>query len=99
MSKGGEFKGDRPELGYRLGEQRGAGLLAIQRRYAPVEPARVVRPEGDRSFRRKDAAVVVRRSGPQGGRPKVEGVRPWEAAGVSKATWFRRKREAGSAGE
>ena len=28
------------------------------------------------------------------GRPRVEGVRPWEAAGVSRARWYRdRKRE------
>ena len=27
------------------------------------------------------------------GRPKVEGERPWEAAGVSRRTWYRRKAE------
>ena len=29
------------------------------------------------------------------GRPKAEGVRPWEAAGMKRATWFRRKKEGG----
>lgn len=31
------------------------------------------------------------------GRPKVEGVRPWEAAGLSRTEWYRRK--AGGKGE
>ena len=43
-----------------------------------------------------DAAVeVVRRSGVRVGRPRIEGVRPWEAAGVSRRTWFRRKKAEG----
>ena len=29
------------------------------------------------------------------GRPRFDGVRPWEAEGVSRATWFRRKKEVG----
>ena len=29
------------------------------------------------------------------GRPKFEGVRPWEAAGISRAEYFRRKKESG----
>jgi hypothetical protein len=27
------------------------------------------------------------------GRPKADGERPWEAAGVSRRTWYRRKAE------
>jgi hypothetical protein len=29
------------------------------------------------------------------GRPKFEGVRPWEAEGISRASWFRRKKGGG----
>jgi hypothetical protein len=29
------------------------------------------------------------------GRPKFEGVRPWEAEGMSRAAWFRRKKGGG----
>lgn len=27
------------------------------------------------------------------GRPKIEGPRPWELAGISKRTWYRRQKE------
>ena len=27
------------------------------------------------------------------GRPKIEGTRPWEAAGMSKRSWYRKKAE------
>jgi hypothetical protein len=118
MSKGGEFKGDSADKGYRLGELRASGLTAMQRRYVPVEESEGLRPKAHRDIEWSEPAkevmslnpntinplskapgVGVRRSGPRGGRPKVEGVRPWDAAGVSKATWFRRKKEAGGAGE
>lgn len=33
-----------------------------------------------------------KKSGPKRGRPKKEGVRPWEAAGVSRRTWERRRK-------
>jgi hypothetical protein len=29
------------------------------------------------------------------GRPKVEGDRPWEAEGMSRRTWYRRRKEGG----
>jgi hypothetical protein len=34
------------------------------------------------------------RSGPKGGRPKVEGTRPWEALEISRRTWERRRKAA-----
>lgn len=37
----------------------------------------------------KAAAVAIRKRG----RPKVEGARPWEAAGISRRTYYRRKAE------
>jgi hypothetical protein len=37
----------------------------------------------------KEAAVAAEVKGR--GRPKVEGERPWEAAGMSRRTWYRRK--------
>lgn len=37
----------------------------------------------------KPAVAIKRRPG----RPKIEGVRPWEAAGLSKRTFYRRKAE------
>lgn len=46
---------------------------------------------------RRTAERVVRavRVGRKVGRPKFEGVRPWEAEGISRAAWFRRKKEGG----
>ena len=44
----------------------------------------------------KVARKMARATGTKLGRPKVEGVRPWAAAGVSRRTWERRrKKEAG----
>jgi hypothetical protein len=131
MSRGGEFKGDSPDKGGRLGLGRGSGLTAIERRYVESEdidekvgiiraslrvkrhiasgrPIRnlgelmalteIPEPRGKgpaAGLRPPEGGLVLRRSGPKGGRPKVEGMRPWEAAGVSKATWFRRKKGVG----
>jgi hypothetical protein len=39
----------------------------------------------------KEAAVASEVKGR--GRPKVEGERPWEAAGMSRRTWYRRQAE------
>ena len=40
----------------------------------------------------KVARKMARATGTKLGRPKVEGVRPWAAAGVSRRTWERRRK-------
>ena len=60
----------------------------LERTDRPVRPPRVgsvVRAEGGGKL-----TPVV---GPRGrGRPKFEGVRPWEALGISRAEYFRRRK-------
>lgn len=52
---------------------------------------RAGRTAQDRSQPKKPAAVAIQKRGP--GRPKIAGERPWEAAGLSKRTYYRRKAE------
>ena len=60
---------------------------------APTKPRRKV--AGNSPSRAKPA--VVASSPPEAkrgrGRPKVEGQKPWESAGMSKASWYRRKKK------
>jgi hypothetical protein len=48
---------------------------------------------GGRVLKREEVlAPPAEAKPPKGrGRPKVEGERPWEAAGMSRRTWYRRK--------
>jgi hypothetical protein len=56
-----------------------------------VEP---VRPQAHRDIEwsAPEAAKVEKKGR---GRPKVEGERPWEAAGMSRRTWYRQKAGSG----
>jgi len=91
----GAFKGDREELGHRLGQIRRLGATGLGRLYVeqpearPLAGARVTVDIG--AAERLPPANSNRKVG----RPKVEGVRPWDAEGISRAVWFRRKKAAG----
>ena len=95
MLKGDGFGPHSDRHGARLRKQIEVGAPGILRRVREVEPAR----EGslERVERAKAALRVVevgarkKKRGPA----RFEGVRPWEAEGMSRATWFRRKKEVG----
>ena len=92
----GEFKGDRRELGRRLEQIRGLGRRGGLRFVEEAEPAKEVAPlpnSPDGLSKAPDEGA--RRSGPRGGRPRLIEGRPWEAAGVSRRTWERRKKGGG----
>lgn len=91
----GEFKGDRDDLGARLRRQREAGVVGMARRYVEG-PAERAAPEV--RVERARAAVREAEAGRRRGRPKVEGERPWEAAGVSRTEWYRRLKAAKEGG-
>jgi hypothetical protein len=111
MLRGEGFGGFSEKLGPRLKRQREAGLTAMGRRYVGVEEeiahqgelvGRLFGPEAEREFVERalamEAGPVRALPGPQKrgrGRPRVEGVRPWEAEGVSRRTWERRKKGGG----
>jgi hypothetical protein len=79
----GTFRGDRDELGHRLRGIRDLGSNELGRRFVDIEPPVEARPS---------PAVRVEAGARRVGRPKIEGVRPWEAEGVSRAAYFRRKK-------
>jgi len=94
---GGTFKGDRGELGPRLGDLRGSGLTALQRRYVgvgsdgEVMKAKEVMPLPlTATPLSRGPSVSQRRLGAKGGRPRVVG-EPWKAAGISRTEYYRRK--------
>lgn len=60
----------------------------IVTRTAGADKARTS-PEGRRRYNGLPPSETKRGRG----RPKVEGPRPWEVAGVSRATWHRRQKE------
>lgn len=51
--------------------------------------------ELDGAIVKASPAASTGKSGRKVGRPKFEGVRPWVAAGVSRAEWYRRRRAGG----
>ena len=56
------------------------------------------KPQEERPSTYPARATEGRASGPKGGRPAKHGDRPWEAEGISRALWYRR-RAAAKAGE
>jgi hypothetical protein len=92
MLKGEGFGGFSEKLGPRLKRQREAGLTAMERRFVTVAPERAERP-ALRVVERK--APAAKAAGRGRGRPRVEGERPWEAEGVSRRTWERRRKGGG----
>ena len=96
---GDNFRAHRRELGGRLEELQGlgrrGGLRFVDNGDAGVL-ARVLKEvvpvQASSSPLSKAPDVSARRSGPKVGRPKASGVRPWEAEGISRAEYFRRKK-------
>jgi hypothetical protein len=77
----------RPGLGRLYVEESGArasGACAETSEARPIPTSASTTPEAP--------AMGARRGR---GRPKFEGVRPWEAAGISRAEYFRRKKGGG----
>lgn len=77
--------------GYKLPDQLGLGAPAMARRFRmatadrrPVSPGDAPSPAPEEAPHAPPAKRM--------GRPKVEGTRPWQAAGVSRRTWERRQR-------
>jgi len=101
MADTGDFKGNRLELGHRLPRQRelGPGNFArrfgaaraeveeIVRRVLPGSPSAEVRATAERVA---DASAKKKR----GPAPRP-GPKPWEAEGISRASYFRRKKGGG----
>ena len=112
MVKGGGFKLHGEVFGPRLEGQVGLGVSNWARRFGPVEGGdiaaerpdrgldlrpRAVRVEAPKVLARVSAVTASKLKVMKGrGRPRVEGERPWEAAGVSRRTWERRKARRGS---
>lgn len=87
-----ESEADRKKVpvGTRHPDRRNDRLLVS--RTSAVEPKPEVGTSVDVSG--GSGQVAEHRTGPlKRGRPKVEGPRPWEAEGVSRRTWYRRKAE------
>jgi hypothetical protein len=55
---------------------------------ATLDLARVGKGESQRAEQRPSKTAPVKRGR---GRPKVEGQRPWQAEGISRASWYRRR--------
>lgn len=71
--------------------QRQAEGSAQQASPAGLSRLRAGRTAQDRGKLARPAAVAIQKRGP--GRPKIDGKRPWEIAGMSKRSWYRRKAE------
>lgn len=92
-----------PDEKGRLGQQQALGRPGLFRRVRDEEPVRVERAAPERleaaraaiearpSLYGRITAAAAIASEKKRGRPKAEGERPWEAEGVSRRTWFRRK--------
>jgi hypothetical protein len=93
MSDEGDFKGNRPELGHRLPRQRGLGPGNFARRFAPGddEPLKAFVGRAEKA----QAAVAAFGAGPKKRGPAPSSGRPWEAEGISRRTYFRRKKGGG----
>ena len=82
------------DRGPRLRRQIGCGPTALQRRFVEIEPeavVRVVRPVAHRDIEWSEPEKPLA-GGKRVGRPRVVGVRPWEAAGLSRTEYYRRKK-------
>jgi hypothetical protein len=103
MLKGEGFGAHGERHGGRLRRQIESGLRGLARRYVTEDrPALKVVEKEVRPLQKINPELRVapddgaRRSGPRGrGRPRFEGVRPWEAEGVSRRTWERRRKKGG----
>ena len=85
------FKAHDEKHGDRLGRQVALGGVGMARRY--VESGAIGEPERPVAERREVArAAVAMATEVRRGRPSKGGVKPWELEGVSKATWYRRKK-------
>ena len=94
MLKGEGFGPHDKRGGDRLGRQQGLGPTALGRRFVTVSEEGA----GEGSVGCAPPAgrpLPAPRPGKKMGRPRFEGVRPWEAEGISRAAYFRRKKEAG----
>jgi hypothetical protein len=103
MVKGAGFKLHGEGFGPRLEGQVGLGASNWARRFASVEDGDIAAERPDRGLDLRPRAVRVEMARAAvtasklkvmkgRGRPRVEGERPWEAAGVSRRTWERRKK-------
>jgi hypothetical protein len=91
--------------GGRLERQVWLGAVGVARRYAEVDPtdreiersqARLGALLGLADQQATEAPVEKPPSQPGVkraiGRPRIEGARPWDEAGISRAEWFRRRK-------
>ena len=79
----------------RLGAARAAiahfGVTVAPVVEEPVPPKAVEAVPGPSLYGRITAKEVIASEKARRGRPKAEGERPWEAAGMSRRTWYRRQ--------
>ena len=98
MAKEGAFGGHSEKGGPRLGAQVALGLTGFARQIRNVEEGAavgnaLVPPMAHRDIEWSAPKPAKARSGPKGGRPRFEGVRPWDAEGISRAEYFRRRKK------
>lgn len=107
----GTFRMDRPELGPRLDQMRRVGLPRLMRLGEEEERAAEAagaahscggKPTPTRELERSDrpvrpprGGIVAQEAGPKKRGPAPSSDRPWEGLGISRRTWFRRKKEGG----
>jgi hypothetical protein len=92
------FGAHRESLGPRYRRQVDLGPSNLARRVVTVgegKPQALQPAELGRDRVRVAREAVGEVAGRGRGRPRVDGVRPWEAAGVSRRTWERRRKERG----
>jgi len=88
MLKGEGFGPHSEKHGSRLGKQIGAGATGLARRFVTVEEEPVGSVVGLAEVGRRVQAERGKRGPPPG-------ERPWEAMGISRRTYFRRKKGGG----
>ncbi len=94
MPKDAPFGGHSEKYGSRLPKQVALGPPGFARQIRNVEEgAAPVPPRAQRDIEWSAPKPAKARSGSKGGRPRFEGVRPWDAEGISRAEYFRRRKK------
>ena len=91
MLKGEGFGPHSEKYGARLGKQIACGATGLARRFVEEAGAVARPPPGERGAA---GANDNRPRGKRGPAPAA-GPRPWEVEGISRASWFRRKKGGG----
>jgi len=89
LAMSGAFKGDSEALGPRLSQVRDLGPVGLMRQFRDRAGRGVERPPRSSPGPAPADASPPGRVGPKPRGPKSD--RPWEAAGMSRRTWFRRR--------